>query len=956
MATPPPPAPAASAADEPHSDPSSFPPAASSSSTSPSTSSSSSESRVETELRRLRGELFDLSESTESVGPVWDAVRRLAECEHRVVEGQRIEIERLRVELGKVREERASGDGAEAEGRRAAEIATRSSAHPYYAGLGTGPASPGGLESIPSFDSIAMVSSSEGWSAGGFTAESERPTSYSLLQNQHLAQRATLSQSLASLREDVGATSAEWRRLNSSKDDAAGELRELLATKGRIEDEIDDLRRQAKLLLSERNKLVQEVEVHGHQAELACELEAAKESVELLEREAGALREGTRRAEERAAAAARETAAADEERERSERDARGWRERAERLEGRLDRALGEKESIAAKREADAAARREAEDRAAKESLTREEMEKEMRALYERQISGEKTGGGPYEPKAKASFGAGRADDVRRLKREIDALQGENASLRSGAERDSRAIAGLNAEIQSLMSGGGEVVAAAAKAVAPTPVASNAQGSSSSLAQQQAAASRKRALILSQGWAGREAERKRSIRYEPPAHGARERIDSAGSGSLEMIEGTSHGGPQRSRLGSDGEGSKSAGRTTLGSDTVSALQEEEEEDRRSLLFGTEGVVGKGKGRKGGGGGGGDDDEKSDHDGIRAHAEKLLYWAEKASERSKKSDASVASRAAGAGASAAASAVGAGGQAASSSPIPKTIGLPPRSQSRRSVGVGDGLFFPVAGGDVRRRRDREHHPPEQRQGERRGDVQPRPQDATGAFPALPPSTRRRKKNVSVSEDEAVVIHNLDYVDEAPIVCCECSVSPFSGNDPQSEFYLPKLGMACGCGGVGVGSDAIDVDRASFARDPAALSNILRPWQCDFLASRGVSEAPDLLRAHKSDANAVARDMKRWRAEHGMEPRRSRECYVALKIWSRTCKVVLRSVREQRELARRNAAEGGVDEEDVIVEKPHFLDITFADTHTIASISTLGQLSSVGGGGRPLEMMEI
>ena len=43
-------------------------------------------------------------------------------------------------------------------------------------------------------------------------------------------------------------------------------------------------------------------------------------------------------------------------------------------------------------------------------------------------------------------------------------------------------------------------------------------------------------------------------------------------------------------------------------------------------------------------------------------------------------------------------------------------------------------------------------------------------------------------------------------------------------------------------------------------------------------------------------------------------------------------------------------------MIIEKPHFLDITFADAHMIASISTLGQFSSVCGAGRPFEMMEI
>jgi hypothetical protein len=34
-----------------------------------------------------------------------------------------------------------------------------------------------------------------------------------------------------------------------------------------------------------------------------------------------------------------------------------------------------------------------------------------------------------------------------------------------------------------------------------------------------------------------------------------------------------------------------------------------------------------------------------------------------------------------------------------------------------------------------------------------------------------------------------------------------------------------------------------------------------------------------------------------------------------------------------------DGHYDEGRVIIEKPHFLDISFADAHTIASISTLG-----------------
>ena len=81
------------------------------------------------------------------------------------------------------------------------------------------------------------------------------------------------------------------------------------------------------------------------------------------------------------------------------------------------------------------------------------------------------------------------------------------------------------------------------------------------------------------------------------------------------------------------------------------------------------------------------------------------------------------------------------------------------------------------------------------------------------------------------------------------------------------------------------------------------------------------------------------------------------------------MLRSIKEQKEQAKQRVASVGGEEEhqqgiatgddgeeNVVIEKPHFLDISFAaDTHTITSISTLGQFSSVGGG-RPFEMMEI
>jgi hypothetical protein len=62
----------------------------------------------------------------------------------------------------------------------------------------------------------------------------------------------------------------------------------------------------------------------------------------------------------------------------------------------------------------------------------------------------------------------------------------------------------------------------------------------------------------------------------------------------------------------------------------------------------------------------------------------------------------------------------------------------------------------------------------------------------------------------------------------------------------------------------------------------------------------------------------------------------------VWTRTAKVVLRSIDKQREAGEE------------FIEKPGFLDIAYSDTYTVGSVSTLGQLSSVGG--RVNEMMEI
>ena len=470
----------------------------------------------------------------------------------------------------------------------------------------------------------------------------------------------------------------------------------------------------------------------------------------------------------------------------------------------------------------------------------------------------------------------------------------------------------------------------------------------------------------------------------------------------MIDGTeaSAGGSgisSRERLG------------TAGSDTVSALHEA---DTVSLLFGNsvgDGIIIKSRSETSSD----DDDEeeedksvvvvvvKPDHEEIRAHAEKLLYWANKSSSERTLFDKG--------------DAVGSKTpfntpnkqQQQKLSPIPTSIGLPPRSQSRvasrqlpprcpptASVTTGTSTLETTADGSSSSGNnditsvlsDKEnggatfnnhlHHDDDD--------------EVLGAFPTSSRSPQQQhrqqkqqlmgKKNVCVSEHDIYIddcYNNNESQPPANKMCCECATSPFSGNDPQSEFYLPRLGLACDCV---VNVKSIVEDRMAFSKNPTALSNILRPWQCNFLSTLDIHTADELLKSHRADANGMARSMKKWRSTRNQannnidvvnNKSKSKECYVALKIWSRTCKIVLRSIREQRAAAAAfndSAYLGTVDgqeeqgddndnEENVIIEKPQFLDISFAaDTHTITSISTLGHLSSVGGGGRAFEMMEI
>ena len=427
-----------------------------------------------------------------------------------------------------------------------------------------------------------------------------------------------------------------------------------------------------------------------------------------------------------------------------------------------------------------------------ELLIREEMESEMKELYSQKIIYEKE---IHDLKCRlkdctcstisscsdAQKKKSQVEEVNvaLLKREIQTLRGENASLKNDLEE-------LNDEIRSLSQC--QPTTVVANADDNTPIQQQSFKSISQQEEEAASQQRIRALAQSQN----------SVVVVP-----RERFGSSVSGStLEMIDGTT-------------SVSIAGGRERL--DTAGSA---EDMNHVSLFDGQEETNDKNASIK----------PNDDHEGIRMHAEKLLFWANKATERSP---------------------ARADGSTPFNTPqkiqpqqqqdlaaIPMSIGLPPRSQSRvvrnssqlpprcpspnittqvqvtvsasSSVSQDDVAVASINGMDT--------HSEELNDKENGGMItfnqkQEERLAVPGAFPKL-------KKNVSLSQHD-IIINDYDnkYNNNDDMGYEECSTSPFT--DHQSEFYLPQLGLA-----------SIE-DRLSFSNNPTALSNILRPWQYQFLA---------------------------------------------------------------------------------------------------------------------------
>ena len=127
--------------------------------------------------------------------------------------------------------------------------------------------------------------------------------------------------------------------------------------------------------------------------------------------------------------------------------------------------------------------------------------------------------------------------------------------------------------------------------------------------------------------------------------------------------------------------------------------------------------------------------------------------------------------------------------------------------------------------------------------------------------------------------------------PDVSCSCSSSVFSRNDEMVEFMLPLMGMACTCG-----MNGNNLASLCNPEEPTSLENILRPWQCDFLAAFGIFRGDQLVKAHHRSANALASALRRYRKKHDMKAYPTESCSMALSIWSKTSKAFVRSIRKQ------------------------------------------------------------
>ena len=127
--------------------------------------------------------------------------------------------------------------------------------------------------------------------------------------------------------------------------------------------------------------------------------------------------------------------------------------------------------------------------------------------------------------------------------------------------------------------------------------------------------------------------------------------------------------------------------------------------------------------------------------------------------------------------------------------------------------------------------------------------------------------------VKDSEALEITNLEIVKNQTV--CSCSSTLFASKRDYVEFYLPQISVECTCGKM----------KPKEYEDPCALESILRPWQVQFLAHVGITDAVSLVHSSNQRGGVLASELRKWRRSQGLPSVRTKSCGVAIHIWSRT-----------------------------------------------------------------------
>ena len=165
-----------------------------------------------------------------------------------------------------------------------------------------------------------------------------------------------------------------------------------------------------------------------------------------------------------------------------------------------------------------------------------------------------------------------------------------------------------------------------------------------------------------------------------------------------------------------------------------------------------------------------------------------------------------------------------------------------------------------------------------------------------------------------NEGPVISNLDQI--SSMNECLCSKDP-----EYVDFFLPKLVATCSCG-----KKTLKDMSMCEGDDPLSLENILRDWQVEFLNSIDIYTAKQLVVVYTKMGVVLAKEMRKWRRKKRLTSVKTASCGVALHIWTRTCKAVIKSVEEQ-------IAEGAK-----VVKRPAILEVAWTSDNNTA-VSSLG-----------------